>query len=433
MKNKVSSLYIVISVSVIATLLLVILGAFAGGLILSPYLLDEVQAAPGSQPVELSTAVDRDEFVAAFEESLIDIYQGAVPSIVNISVTKKLDSAELEGFDFDLHPFIPRPDDRDAPDEFFFNQGQGSGFVWDQEGHIITNNHVVSNADEIVVRFANGKTVDAELLGTDPDADLAVIKVDMPASELQSLAVGDSNDLRVGQLAVAIGNPFGQDFTMTTGIVSAVERTIRNGNTPFSIPEVVQTDAPINPGNSGGPLLNRHGEAIGINTQIISRSGGSSGIGFAVPINIAKRVVPILIEGKEVDYAWLGITGRTLDLEIIEAMELPQDTRGALVIAVTKNGPAEVAGLQGSDQIVTTSGLEFEAGGDVITAIDGKLIEDMDDLITYLITDYRSGDEAELNVIHADGTEETITVTLDKRPSVEELLSLQDEVETEEK
>jgi 2-alkenal reductase len=429
MKYKSSSLYVVVSVTIMATLLLVILGAFAGGLILSPYLLDEVQAAPVSQPAQ----IDKEEFVAAFEQSLIDIYQGAVPSVVNIRVTKKLDPAELKDFDFDLHPFVPRPDDPNAPDEFFFDQGQGSGFVWDQEGHIITNNHVVSNADEIVVRFANGKTVNAELLGTDPDADLAVIKVDLAASELQPLAIGDSNDLQVGQLAIAIGNPFGQDFTMTTGIVSAVERTIRNGNTPFSIPEVVQTDAPINPGNSGGPLLNRHGAVIGINTQIISRSGGSSGIGFAVPINIAKRVIPTLIEGKEVDYAWLGITGRTLDLEIIEAMELPQDTRGALVIAVTKNGPAEAAGLQGSDKIVTTSGLEFEAGGDVITAIDGKPIGDMDDLITYLITDYRSGDEVELNVIHADGTEESITLTLDKRPTVEELLSLQDEGESEEK
>ncbi len=428
MKNKPSSLYVVVSVSVIATLLLVILGAFAGGLILAPHLLDEVQAAPSSQ----LSQIDKEELVAAFEQSLIDVYEGAVPSVVNISVTKKVDANSLENFN--LHPFIPSPDNPDeAPDQFFFDQGQGSGFVWDKEGHIITNNHVVSDAEEIVVQFANGKTAQAELLGADPDADLAVIKVDMPASELQPLALGDSADLRVGQLAVAIGNPFGQDFTMTTGIVSALDRTIRNGRTPFSIPEVIQTDAPINPGNSGGPLLNRHGEVIGINTQIISRSGGSSGIGFAVPVNIAKRVVPTLIEGKSVDYAWLGITGRTMDAETADAMKLPLDTTGALVIAVSKDGPAEAAGLRGSDQVVPGAAFDLEVGGDVITAIDSKVIENMDDLIAYLITDYQPGDEVEMGIIHADGSKETITVTLGKRPSAEELLSLQNDAGSGEK
>jgi len=429
MKNRPSSLYVVVSVTIVATLLFVILGAFAGGLILSPHLLDEVQAAPASQ----LSQVDKEELVAAFEQSLIDVYEGAVPSVVNISVTKKVDANILENFD--LHPFIPSPNNPDnpgGPDQFFFDQGQGSGFVWDGEGHIITNNHVVSNAEEIVVHFANGKTVDAELLGSDPDADLAVIKVDMPASELQPLAIGDSADLRVGQLAIAIGNPFGQDFTMTTGIVSALERTIRSGNTPFSIPEVIQTDAPINPGNSGGPLLNRHGEVIGINTQIISRSGGSSGIGFAVPVNIAKRVIPTLIEGKSVDYAWLGITGRTMDPGAAEAMNLPADTTGALVIAVSKDGPAEKAGLLGSDQLVAVSGLDLEVGGDVITAIDGRAVENMDDLIAYLISDYQPGDQVELAVIHSDGARESMTVTLGKRPSADELLGLQDKVESKE-
>jgi len=163
MKNKPSSLYVVVSVSVIATLLLVILGAFAGGLILAPHLLDEVQAAPSSQ----LSQIDKEELVAAFEQSLIDVYEGAVPSVVNISVTKKVDANSLENFN--LHPFIPSPDNPDeAPDQFFFDQGQGSGFVWDKEGHIITNNHVVSDAEEIVVQFANGKTARAELLGADP-------------------------------------------------------------------------------------------------------------------------------------------------------------------------------------------------------------------------------------------------------------------------
>jgi 2-alkenal reductase len=282
-----------------------------------------------------------------------------------------------------------------------------------------------------VVRFANGNTVEAELLGSDPDADLAVIKVDLPADKLQPLAIGDSADLRVGQLAIAIGNPFGQDFTMTTGIVSAVNRTMRSGKTPFSIPEVIQTDAPINPGNSGGPLLDRHGEVIGINTQIISRSGGSSGIGFAVPINIAKRVVPTLIEGKNVEYAWLGVTGRTLDLDTVAAMELPAQTKGALVIAVAKEGPAEKAGLLGSEETFELSGVDVEMGGDVIVAIDGKPVETMDDLIGYLITEYRPGDEVELTIIHADGAETTVTVTLGKRPSADELMQQESETEEE--
>ena len=434
MKNR--SLYVVVSVTVVATLLLVLLGAFAGGLIFSPYFLNEVQAA---QSPNVPAAADQGDLVAALEQSLIDIYQGGVPSVVNISVTKKVDANGLQGFDFNQHPFIPSPNNpdqpqQDTPHDFFFDQGQGSGFVWDQQGHIVTNNHVIDGAENIVVHFANGQTADAELVGTDPDTDLAVIKVDLPASELQPLAVGDSDKLQVGQLAIAIGNPFGQDFTMTTGIVSALERTIRSGNTPFSIPEVIQTDAPINPGNSGGPLLNRHGEVIGINTQIISSSGGSSGIGFAVPVNIAKRVVPTLIEGKHVDYAWLGITGRTIDSETAQAMKLPTDTHGALIIAVSQGGPADKAGLLGSgDTFESSSGIQVELGGDVITAIDGNPVENMDDLITYLITQYQPGDQVKLAVTRANGTEETISVTLDKRPTAEELLNLQEKVQSEQK
>ena len=179
MKNRPSSLYVVVSVTIVATLLVVIMGAFAGGLIMSPHLLNEVQAAPAAQ---LSQG-DQEQFLAAFEQSLIDVYNGALPAVVNISVTKKVDANSLENFN--PHPFLPSPDNPDnpgGPDQFFFDQGQGSGFVWDSEGHIVTNNHVVSDADEIVVHFANGKTVNAELVGADPDADLAVIKVDLPTS-----------------------------------------------------------------------------------------------------------------------------------------------------------------------------------------------------------------------------------------------------------
>jgi 2-alkenal reductase len=406
MENRRSTLYFVVSISVVSTLLVVILGAFAGGLILAPYLLEPAQASNNSQ---VTTDTD---LVAAYEQSLIDLYRTALPSVVNINVTKSFDHPPVEDFESSPFPFPGMPED---PEEFF-NRGQGSGFVWDDEGHIVTNHHVVNNATDISVTFANGETVPAEVLGSDPNSDLAVIQVDLPASELQPVPLGDSSSLQVGQLAIAIGNPFGQEFTMTSGIISAVGRTIRSGNTLFSIPEVIQTDAPINPGNSGGPLLNRQGEVVGINTQIISRSGANSGIGFAVPINTAKQVVPTLIKGEQYEYAWLGITGRTVTPDIAELMELSEDTKGALVIAVSEDGPAEKAGLQGTDQISNTDE-EQEIGGDIITAIDGQPIDTMDDLITYLIAETRPGDTVTLDVIHADGQQEQIEVTLGIRPT----------------
>ncbi len=287
--------------------------------------------------------------------------------------------------------------------------------MWDKEGHIVTNNHVVDGATEIVVIFADDTQVEAEIVGTDPDSDLAVIKVDLPASYLKPVILGDSDAMRVGQLSIAIGNPFGQEFTMTSGIISGVGRTIRGGDSLFSIPEVIQTDAPINPGNSGGPLFNRFGEVIGINTQIISRSGSSSGIGFAVPVNIAKQVVPILIEGDEFEYAWLGISGRTLEPEISEQMNIPTDTKGALILAVAEDGPADKAGLQGTQEIAARINEEYEVGGDVITAINEQPVHGMDDLITYLVSETRPGDEVELKVIRVGGGRDTVTVILGSR------------------
>ena len=249
MKNKVFSLYFVVSMSIVTALLLVILGAFTGGLILSPYLLDNAQAADTPQlagaPEQSMPSVEAGtDVVAAYEQSLIDLYQATVPSVVNINVTQKLDRQTSNRFD--SFPFGPNQNSPGEPEEFF-NRGQGSGFVWDDDGHIVTNYHVVADATEITVIFANGTSAQAGVVGSDPNADLAVIKVDLPASALEPVSLGDSDALQVGQLAIAIGNPFGQDFTMTTGIVSAVGRTISSGNTPFSIPEVIQTDAPINP------------------------------------------------------------------------------------------------------------------------------------------------------------------------------------------
>jgi 2-alkenal reductase len=259
--------------------------------------------------------------------------------------------------------------------------------------------------------------IKAEVVGSEPDADLAVIKVDLPAAELKPVTLGDSDTIQVGQLSIAIGNPFGQEFTMTSGIVSGVGRTIRSGNSGFSIPEVIQTDAPINPGNSGGPLLNRQGEVIGINAQMLSQTGASSGIGFAVPINIAKQVVPTLVKGESYEYPWLGISGGSLTVEAIEFRKLPAETRGAVVTGVVEDGPAAKAGLLGPDEDLPLESEEFLFGGDVITAINGEVISDMNDLITYLVEETQPGNKVTLDVIRGDGTEEQVEVTLGVRPS----------------
>jgi 2-alkenal reductase len=371
-------------------------------------LLGSVFAAPAinsnAQASTLPQTTSETDLVAALEEAFVDVYDGALPSVVNIRVMKSFDIGDFS--------------DEDLPEEHpeFFNQGGGSGFVWDNQGHIVTNDHVVSGATDIEVLFADDTRAAAEIVGTDPDSDLAVIKVDLPASALQPLTLGDSDQMRVGQLAIAIGSPFGQEFTMTSGIVSAVGRLIRGGNAGFSIPTAIQTDAPINPGNSGGPLLNRSGEVIGINAQMASRTGASSGIGFAIPVNIAKKVVPALISGDDYKYAWLGISGGEVSVEMSDFRDLADATRGAVVIEVVDDGPAAAAGLQGRDASLDEESDEYRFGGDIITAIDGQPVAGIDDLISYLVTLYQPGDTVTLDVIRANGSTEQLQVTLGERP-----------------
>jgi S1-C subfamily serine protease len=333
------------------------------------------------------------------EELLINIYERVNPAVVNIRVIKQVEQPTA---------FL-------TPDELF-QEGQGSGFVWDQEGYIVTNNHVVEGVDEVEVVFWDDTVVEGKVIGTDPDSDLAVVEVDLPAEALHPVEVGDSDELRVGQLAIAIGNPFGQAGTMTRGIISALGRTFTPGDSPFAIPEMIQTDAAINPGNSGGPLLDSEGRVIGINTLILSRSGSSSGVGFSVPVNTAKRVVPALIEEGGYQYAWLGITGTDLTPTIVEAMDLPADTRGALVIEVGQDGPADKAGLLGSTETVESKGRPLEIGGDIILAIDGAPVQDMDDVIVYLVQNTGPGQEIELSILR-DGQEQKLTVELGERPN----------------
>jgi S1-C subfamily serine protease len=404
-KDKIS-FYTLLGLGAILTLAVVAVLAFAGGLALSPQLYAVAQAANGEAVFELAPATSAepawqsDDTLARFEAALIDIYQRALPSVVDIEVTQRVTIGMTNRLG----------------QEDLFRRGEGSGFVWDQAGHIVTNYHVVEDAEAVKVSFADGTSAEAQVIGTDPDADLAVLEVDLPASELQPLVLGDSDALQVGQLTLAIGNPYGQDFTMTSGIISAVGRTIPSNSSSFSIPEVIQTDAAINPGNSGGPLLSRLGEVVGINSMILSDSGSSDGVGFAIPINIAKQVVPSLIAGREYEYAWLGISGTSLTDEIMEAMGLAPDTRGALIISVAQNGPAGRAGLRGSQGVLTIAGQEVPYGGDIITAIQEEPITDMDDLITYLVEHARPGDQVTLNVIRSDGARENVTVTLGVRP-----------------
>ena len=346
------------------------------------------------------------EIVAAQDQVLRDIYESTLPSMVYIRISRN------------MGPLSDRrniPDIPDLPDEFFERSG-GSGFVWDDQGHIVTNHHVVTEADRIVVMLPNRVEMEAEFLGGDPDSDLAVLKVSDPDGFLMPSVLGDSDAVAMGQLAAAVGNPFGQEFSITAGIVSGIGRTIRSWHSQFSIPEVIQTDAPINPGNSGGPLLDRNGHVIGVNTQIISRSGASSGIGFAVPINIAKQVVPSIISEGDYEYSWLGISGTTLRPDLAEAMDLDRRTQGALVIDVVRNGPAEDAGLEGSDDTLELEGLELPIGGDIIVAIDGDPVETIDDVIAHLVANTRPGQEVAMEVIR-NGETVQLTVKLGTRPS----------------
>ncbi|HEU0020574.1 MAG TPA: trypsin-like peptidase domain-containing protein [Dehalococcoidia bacterium] len=356
--------------------------------------------SPGDAAVPQIGALDADAIVAAQEQVIGGIYESLVPSVVRIRSIRQLDQ-------IGTLPVLPG-----SPE---FERSSGTGFVWDDQGHIVTNHHVIEGANRVTVIFADDTELEARLLGSDPDSDLAVLLVEDGDHPMLPVSLGDSSAVRVGNIAVAIGNPFGQEFTITSGIISAVGRTIHSGYGDFSIPQVIQTDAPINPGNSGGPLLDRQGRVIGVNTQIISNNGASSGIGFAVPINAAKRVIPGLIEDGRYDYAWLGISGTTLTRDTAELNGLTRNTRGTLIIEVMPGSPADVGGLHGSTSTGTIDGEEYPVGGDVIVAINGRPIEEMDQLITYLIENARPGENVEIEFLRDGNPREKLTVTLGKR------------------
>ncbi len=300
----------------------------------------------------------------------------------------------------------------------------GSGFVIDRQGHIVTNYHVVEGATNVEVDFLFGLKVRGEVIGTDLDSDLAVVKVDVPENVLLPLPLGDSDQVRVGQTVVAIGNPFQLNGTMTLGIVSAKGRTLESlrqaeRGSFFTAGDIIQTDAAINPGNSGGPLLNLNGEVIGVNRAIratgttITGDPVNSGIGFSISSNIVRRVVPELIANGKYDYPYLGITSRSnLTLRMIEELGLPRQT-GAYITAVTPGSPADRAGLRGGSRPTSITGLP--AGGDLIIAIDGKPVLTFDDLLGYLIKNKKPGDTVVLTIVR-DGQEREVNLTLGKRP-----------------
>ena len=357
-------------------------------------------ALPQTDAPAPQQALSAGDIVAAHEEVLADLYERSLPSIVHIRVAHHIDGTLPSQF-------------QQSPD---FRRGSGSGFVWDTQGHIVTNYHVVEDAATVTVFFADDTEVEAEVIGRDPDSDLAVLKVDLPAEKLHPLPLGSSEDLRVGQFAIALGNPFGQDFTMTTGIISGLGRTISGGASPYTIPKVVQTDAPINPGNSGGPLVDREGRVVGINTQILSRTGSSSGVGLSVPIDLAKRIIPSLIEDGAYTYPWLGVRAMSVRGELADALDLPTETRGVLIIDAVEEGPAATAGLLGSDDTVEVDGFEYSTGGDVVIAVDGTPVREMEDLVVHLIEKTRPGDTISLTVLR-DGERHRLDVVLGSRPT----------------
>lgn len=343
--------------------------------------------APLAQPTVISNPL----LTTNEEAILVDMYRRINPAIVNVITYSRQGN-------------------------YVTSNGQGSGFLYDTNGHIITNSHVVHGSDQLEVLFSNGMSENASIIGEDLNSDLAVIKVENYPTEAQPLPLGHIEEVAVGQTVVALGNPFGLDGTLTKGIISALGRTIP-ALTSFSIPQAIQTDAPINPGNSGGPLLNLKGEVIGVNAQIETggNSRSNSGVGFAIPVSIVSRVIPELIANGKFNWSWLGVVGGNLNSTVRKAMDLNVE-RGAYVSEVISGGPAQQAGIRGSTRQVALDNRIVEVGGDVIIGIDGVEVGTFEDILIYIALNTRPGQQVNLTIIR-NGKTQNITLTLQPRPT----------------
>lgn len=336
-------------------------------------------------PTPTLIAMDAD----AIEQLLVDVYRRVSPAVVHVEIT---DSDRT---------FLGRA-----------QTGSGSGFVLDQDGHVVTNNHVVRDAERVQVIFNGGQQFDAEVVGTDPALDLAIIRVDAPAGALHPVELGNSDALQVGQRAIAIGNPFQFDQSMTVGIISALGRVVDPTESGDFVPDLIQTDAAINPGNSGGPLLDSRGRVIGINTLIFTETGTSVGVGFAVPVNALRRSLPALLEGRKVGRPWLGIAGPPeITTELAEELQLPSQN-GAYVNYIFPGGPADEAGLIAANEEADSP---LQPGGDFITAVEDQAVDSFNELLNYLNRETRVGQTVDLTVVRGDQTQQ-LAVTLGERP-----------------
>jgi S1-C subfamily serine protease len=381
---------------VVLAVLVVVLFVSVAGCAVPSLLLPTVEP-----PASATPTLDRETPVAArpaneLEAQVEAVYTEAAPSVVFIT-------SRIITYDFFMQA-VPQ-------------EGTGSGFVYDDQGHILTNYHVVENAESVSVTLASGESYTATIVGADPSTDLAVLQIDAK-SPPDPLPLGDSDRLRVGQFVVALGNPFGLERTLTVGVVSSLGRIIQSPDGRF-IGEAIQTDAAINPGNSGGPLLDLEGQVVGVNAQIVSPSQASAGIGFAIPCNAVSRVVPQLISKGHYPHPWLGVNLLGLTPEWIQAFEragvVLGTESGLLVVEVVSGAPAAAGGIRAGARLVNIGNARIPVGGDILTAIDGRAVSTVQDLTIYLDEERQVGDRVELMIVR--GTEQMkVEVTLGERP-----------------
>lgn len=352
----------------------------------------EPETEEGTQPAVNDTlSVINAEVMAVVEQTFQVIYQNVNPSVVNIRVVEDYGWTTVSS--------------------------EGSGFVWDENGYIVTNNHVIADAINITVTFSDGTTTTAVIVGTDPQSDLAVIKVEPEGLPLVPVILGDSYQVAVGDLVIAIGNPYGLSGTMTQGIVSALSRSLTVDETSmfsrtnYTIPDIIQTDAAINPGNSGGVLVNVAGEVIGVTAAIRSSTESNAGIGFVIPSHIVSRVVPALIKDGKYEHPSLGLTGISMSLALAEQMDIDPNTRGVLILDIVRGGAADVAGLEGSYQQIVSPGIVAITYGDVITAIDGQAVGSYEELVSYVFNKTEVGQVITLTILR-DGKEISVELKL---------------------